>query len=76
MNRFIKWLIDSARGLLADMLGQIIAFFMFIAAGLAWLYFATDYAVIPVFIVGVVLGGYIYGLVEGKKGENTETKQD
>ena len=75
MSQFIKWLISSARSLLADMLGQILAFFMFIAAGLAWLYFSTAYAVIPVFIIGIALGGYIYGLAEGEKSESKNKDQ-
>lgn len=66
MKPFIKSLIRSTRNALADMLGQILALLMFVIAGLAWLYFSTIYAVVPVIIVGVLVGGYMYGWVEGK----------
>lgn len=66
MKPFIESLIRSTRSALADMLGQILALLMFVIAGLAWLYFSTIYAVIPVIIVGVLVGGYMYGWVEGK----------
>lgn len=66
MKPFIKSLIRSTRSALADMLGQVLALLMFVVAGLAWLYFSTIYAAIPVIIVGLLVGGYIYGWVEGK----------
>ena len=67
MNSFIQRLVGNTRSLLADLLGQVLAFLMFIVAGIAWLYFSTVYAVIPVFIVGILVGGYFYGMAEGKK---------
>jgi hypothetical protein len=55
------------------MLGQILALLMFVAAGFSWFYFSTVYAAIPVIVVGVLVGGYVYGWVEGgdarKKGK-------
>lgn len=76
MKRVICAMLGSARRLVADMLGQILALCMFIAAGFAWLYFSTPYAVIPVIIVGVLVGGYFYGLVEGKgKAAKTKTQK-
>ncbi|WP_417583928.1 hypothetical protein [Nitrincola sp.] len=73
MSRFIQSLLGSARSFLADIMGQLLAVLMFIVAGLAWLYFNTVYAVIPVLIIGVLIGGYVYGWVEGSnKKQNNE----
>lgn len=76
MNRFMDGLINSVRHLLAEFFGQIFAFFAFCIAGLAWLYFSTIYAVIPVLILGVFLGGYLYELVEGDKKEDAKKIKD
>lgn len=67
MMRFLKWLFACIRSFLADVFGQIWALPVFIAAGLAWHYFSSIYAAIPVLVVGVVIGGYIWGLIEGKQ---------
>ncbi len=73
MSRLIQSLLGSARSFLADIMGQLLAVLMFIVAGLAWFYFKTVYAVIPVLIIGVLIGGYVYGWVEGSnKKQNNE----
>ncbi len=75
MNRFITRLVSGTRTILAEFFVQILAFIVFCAAGLAWLYFSTPYAIIPVFIIGIAFGGYLYGLIEGKKSENSKKNQ-
>lgn len=76
MNQFMKWLINSVRYLLAEFFVQIFAFFVFGIAGLAWLYFSTIYAVIPVVVLGIGLGTYLYGLIEGEKKEDAKKIKD
>lgn len=60
MKRIMFVMLSGARRVAADMLGQILALFIFVAAGFAWLYFSTPYATVPVIIVGVLIGGYFY----------------
>jgi len=76
MKWSIKCLLVGIRGAMADMLGQILALVMFIAAGLAWLYFSTIYAVIPVIVIGVVVGGLLYGWVEGTSKADVKSHRD
>lgn len=76
MSQFMKWLINSVRYLLAEFFVQIFAFLVFCIAGLAWLYFSTIYAVIPVIILGVFLGGYLYELIEGDKKKDAKKIKD
>ncbi len=76
MSQFMKWIINSVRYLLAEFFVQIFAFFVFSIAGLAWLYFSTIYAVIPVMTLGVFLGGYIYELIEGDKKKDARKNKD
>ncbi len=66
MTRFLKWIMGALRSLLADMLSQVITFFMLVLAGFAWWYFSSPFAAIPVVIIGVLIGGYTYGVVEGE----------
>ncbi len=71
MNRFTQWLINSLRYLLAQFFVQILAFFVFCIAALAWIYFSTIYAAAAVIILGIGVGTYLYGLIEKKaKGES------
>ncbi|MBI3898972.1 MAG: hypothetical protein HY308_11855 [Gammaproteobacteria bacterium] len=69
MSRLMSRFISGVRRFFAGFFLEILAFITFCAAGLAWAYFSTAYAVIPVFIIGIALGGYIYGLIEGEKSE-------
>jgi len=66
MSKFFKWLIGAFRSLLADMFLQIIAFFMMVFSGLAWYYFSTPFAIIPVVVIAFMLGVLMYNIVEGK----------
>ena len=67
MSQFGAWLITRTRFFLAEFFVQIFAFIVFCIAGIAWLYFSTIYAAMPVIIVGIALGTYLYGLIEGEK---------
>lgn len=77
MKSLIKSILSGVQSIFADMLGQILALFMLVLAGLSWAYFSTIYAAIPVLVVGIAIGGYIYGWAEGtgnkKPDKNKET---
>ncbi len=66
MSRFLKWLVSFVRSLLTGMLVEVVIFFMFVFAGISWLYFSSVFAAIPVVVIGFALGIYIYGLEEKK----------
>jgi Flp pilus assembly protein TadB len=66
MNQFKQALTNSFRYLFAEFFVQILAFFVFCVAGLAWLYFSTIYAAIAVLILGIGLGTYLYGVIRKK----------
>jgi len=65
MKRALKWMIGALRSLFADMLSQVITFFMLIFAGFAWFHFSTPFAVIPVIVIGIMIDVYLYDAVEG-----------
>lgn len=60
----MKW--TRIRFLLAEFVVQILAFIFFCIAGVAWLYFSTIYAAIVVIVVGVILGAYVYTVIENE----------
>lgn len=72
MSGFGEWVITRTRFFLAEFFVQILAFTVFCIAGVAWLYFSTIYAAIAVTVVGVVLGTYLYGMIENGKNKNSE----
>ena len=76
MNQFMNWFINGARFLLAEFFGQIIAGVILFAAFVAWVYFSSIYAAIPVLIVGILLWGIVGKVFERKKSENTKKNQE
>ena len=72
MSRFMKWLLSGARTLLAEFFIQIFALVVFGIAVVAWLYFSTIYAAILVIVLGIALGTYLYGLIEGEGREENK----
>jgi len=63
MNQLISWLKNGTYFILSEFLGQIIAAIILIAAFVAWVYFSTWYAAIPVVIVGIILWGVLSKLL-------------
>lgn len=71
MNRFVKWLMDGIRFLLAEFFAQIVAAVILFAAFVAWAYFSSIYAAIPVVIAGIVLWALAGKIFRSKKQEGT-----
>ena len=72
MNRFVKWLMAGIRYLLAEFFAQIVAAVILFAAFVAWAYFSSIYAAIPVLIVGIMLWGLAGKIFKSKKQEDPE----
>lgn len=75
MNRLAKWLMSGIRFLLAEFFTQIVAAAILFAAFVAWAYFSSIYATIPVLIAGIVLWGPAGKTFKNKKHEGTESNQ-
>lgn len=73
MNRFLGWLTDGIRFLAAEFMGQIIAAVILFAAFVAWAYFSSIYATIPVIAIGIIAWGAASKLFQGKNTKDRRT---
>lgn len=72
MNGFVKWIIGGGRYILADVSGQIVVFITAVAAAMAWFYFSSFYAAIPVLLVGFSLDWLLSKFIEGERGRGRD----
>ena len=77
MNRFLGPLTNGIRFLAAEFMGQIIAAVILFAAFVAWAYFSSIYATIPVIAIGLIAWGVASKLFQGKnmKDRGTDSNQ-
>lgn len=75
MNRFMKWLKGGVSFLLEEVLGQIWMFVIFFAGFVAWAYFSSIYAAIPVIVIGITLWIFIGKIFTRKKNNSVEKEQ-
>ncbi len=65
MSKASASIIKNLRSFLAEFFIQILAFGLFVASGLAWVYFETYIAAIIVMIFGIIVGTYLYNIING-----------
>ena len=75
MNRFMKWLKGGVSFLLEEVLGQIWMLVIFFAGFVAWAYFSSIYAAIPVIVIGITLWIFIGKIFTRKKNNSVEKEQ-
>lgn len=63
---FLHWLGRSARYIAAEFFGQLLAILAFALAAVAWLLSSSMYVGLLVLLVAIVVGGPVYGYIEGK----------
>ncbi|MCC5812894.1 MAG: hypothetical protein JJU06_21230 [Ectothiorhodospiraceae bacterium] len=66
MTSFLGWLGRSARYLAAEFFGQFLAITAFALAAIAWLLSSSFIVGLLVLVAAIVVGGPIYGRIEGK----------
>ncbi|HEY9100257.1 MAG TPA: hypothetical protein VIN38_15425 [Thiobacillus sp.] len=66
----------SVRYWLAEFFGQIVAGIILFAAFVAWAFFSSIYAAIPVLIIGIVLWGLADKVFDSKKGKDAQKNKD
>ncbi|TVP60039.1 MAG: hypothetical protein EA349_02030 [Halomonadaceae bacterium] len=69
MNRFVEGTVNAVRYTLAEFFTRIFSAATSVLALWAWFHFSTIYAVIPIVVLALIIGGYLYGIIEGGERE-------